>query len=180
MGCFKPLMAYGKTTVIQKVVDTVAEFVELVIVVIGDQGDQIHSLTDWGLKVCFVKNPDPARGMLSSVQIGAARVQAPYFFLVLGDQPHVPGTVYQKLLESSPAEARIPTFSGQSGHPLLLSSAVKQKIISKQVDDPQITLRTILKGVQQHLVEVAEDAILYDMDTRQQYDDIVQKYSREC
>jgi molybdenum cofactor cytidylyltransferase len=71
-------------------------------------------------------NPDPSRGIASSLRVGLAAVApgAPSALILLGDQPRVAGTVIQALLSAVvPAGKSIvaPRYSGRAGpNPLLL------------------------------------------------------------
>ncbi|MDD5765834.1 MAG: NTP transferase domain-containing protein, partial [Candidatus Marinimicrobia bacterium] len=140
-----------------------------VIVAVGFRAQDIVNLKHWDERVVFVENKQYAKGMFSSVKVGAAQVKAPRFFIVLGDQPQIPLVVYQQLLSAKSADVVQPAFLGKHGHPILLSENVRQAILAADENDPAINLKTVLEPFRKRLVEVSEPGILVDMDTPEDY-----------
>lgn len=80
-----------------------------------------------GFRIERLINPDPARGMFSSIQV-AARWQGwkpslTHFLISLGDQPHVRESTWRRLLEAGaghPDRICQPARSGRPRHPVLM------------------------------------------------------------
>jgi CTP:molybdopterin cytidylyltransferase MocA len=86
--------------------------------------------------------------------------------------PGVPVAVYRVLLEWSERlgsdfpYALIPKFGGKKGHPLLLHSAMRERILHAE---PSETMREVLAEVPTMIVPVTEPGILQDIDTAADY-----------
>jgi molybdenum cofactor cytidylyltransferase len=115
--------------------------------------------------VTFAHNPEPDRGMLSSLQTGLAvalrhaELDAVLFSLV--DHPRVrPETI--RLIAALPlAGARRPVFEGRGGHPVAISAALARELVSAPLT---ATLRELLVG---KLTDVTVDdpGVVEDIDT---------------
>lgn len=118
-------------------------------------------------------NPRYPEGMLTSVQAGvaAAPPETEWFLIALGDQPSLqPATVERLLAEALPQRPAIlvPSYAGRRGHPLLLHASYRDEIGSL---DGAVGLRELLRrhpDAVRH-VELAEEGVLYDMDTPEDY-----------
>ena len=112
--------------VLQHVLDRVAEArLDEVIVVLGDDADEVEQAIDWR-RERRVRNPDPGRGLSSSVRIGIEALDGKVerALIVLGDQPKVSGEAIRALIEAPPDAARpvvVPVYPGHGGrNPVLL------------------------------------------------------------
>jgi molybdenum cofactor cytidylyltransferase len=170
-GRFKMSLALGDRTVIQRAVESMLPFAQRIHVVVGWQADRIAQLLEGYDRVATVLNPEYPRGMFTSVQIGVMRIKAPRFFLLPGDMAMVSGRVYGALLAKQGAVV-IPTFGKRRGHPVLISQA----LIPEIRDAPEgTTLRDVIRNHEAVLVEVDDQAILYDIDTPEDYEAALQR-----
>ena len=138
-----------------------------VVVVVGPpHGDRIRATFP---AITTVWNPQPARGMLSSVQVGlaalASDVEAALVWPV--DIPFVSaGTVRALVVHSGTIV--VPVHNDRGGHPLRLSRARFAEVLAL---DPARGLKALLAA---HAAEVtrlsvADQAILVDVDTPDDY-----------
>ena len=137
-----------------------------VIVVAGFRAVEILRLFQGKPRVEVAVNPNFERGMLSSVQCGAAAVRTPRFFLALADMPMVSPDTYRLLLQAPPADAVIPKYRGKKGHPLLLTGAVARAAAAAARGE---TLRDVLAGFATLLLPVEDPHVLNDVDTDRDY-----------
>ncbi|MGN6309061.1 MAG: NTP transferase domain-containing protein [Xanthobacteraceae bacterium] len=97
-----------------------------VIVVTGHQADEVEKALK-GLDVTFVRNPDFASGLASSVKTGisAVPVEAAGAMVCLGDMPLIDARLIDKLIGAfSPERGSlivVPTCDGRRGNPVLWS-----------------------------------------------------------
>jgi molybdenum cofactor cytidylyltransferase len=105
--------------------------------------------------------------MFSSVRAGVAEVHAASFLLLPGDLPLVGPAVYQQLL-ATPGGIVVPAFRGRRGHPVLFRGAEHRDAILAQ--PPGATLRDYVEISGSVTVDVADEAILMDLDTPADYD----------
>ena len=93
---------------------------------------EIAELGRPGVKIVF--NPDPDRGMFSSIQIGLAAAEGEPIVVLPGDMPYVqPATVTRLLAEFAHAPGAVaPQFEGRHGHPLALPVLARRAILQAE------------------------------------------------
>lgn len=173
-GQYKMTLPLGDRTVIEHTLAGMAEVVERIYVVIGHQAKRLRELLAGRPRVELVMNEDYQSGMFSSVKAGIARVRAERFFLLPGDHPLVEANVYRALLRSD-GEIVIPTFQGRKGHPVLLRSGLIPEILAQP---PDATLRDYIARKGHVTVEVADEGILLDIDTLDDYHALVARWTQ--
>lgn len=140
-----------------------------VVVVVGPDAEELRarvpSLTDSRVRV--VVNPDPSRGMFSSVQAGVASVDwADAYVIVPADMPYVKPATVQALAEQYACSSGIvsPRYRGKRGHPVFVPRALRDEILR---EDPRSNLHEVLKRHQNERVDFdVEDAgVVRDVDT---------------
>ena len=116
-------------------------------------------------RVWPVVNPDPSRGMFSSLQAGMAEAQGDALVVLPADMPFVQGATVRLLLETFAEKSAIvsPRFNGKRGHPVVLPPSLRDEI---RAADPALTLHDILKRHQDQRVDIAVDdqGVLRDVD----------------
>lgn len=176
MGRFKPLLPLGDNTVLERSVHLFrGAGIQDIEVVVGYRSDElIPLLRKLGAK--WTVNESFQEGMFSSIQAGVNSMEASKkaFFLLPVDIPLVRRSTVTDLLQSlakCDADVLYPCFLGKRGHPPLISATLRSDILSW---DKEGGLRECL---QQHQgrsvnVEVADEHVLLDMDSEEQYEDI--------
>ncbi len=170
MGCFKPLLPLGGTTVLERVITLFREAgIPDIRVVLGYRAEELMPLLNRA-EVPFVLNEEFAAGMFSSVLKGFESLRqssVDLFFLLPVDIPLVrPWTLRQLLRAFSPGATKVlyPAFLGKRGHPPLITMEVADQITRMEGAG-------CLKGALQRFeaqaiqVEMPDEHILSDMDT---------------
>ena len=128
-GGGKLLATIGGRPMLQHVLDAMADAgVGEVVVVLGDDAAAIDGASAWRGEHRVV-NPDPGRGLASSLQVGfeAVPATAKAVLVAVGDQPLVSGAVIEALLDGKADAARpvaMPTYDDERGrNPVLLRRA---------------------------------------------------------
>src|SRR5260370_42384344 len=105
MGTPKALLLIENETFLDRMIRLFAEVCDPVIVVLGQNAEQIRSGIQRASQVMFVVNPDPERGMLSSLQCGfealPAAADAVMFMPV--DHPGIQAATLQQLAAAIPS-----------------------------------------------------------------------------
>ncbi|HVR89354.1 MAG TPA: nucleotidyltransferase family protein [Candidatus Limnocylindria bacterium] len=138
-----------------------------VIVVLGPGSDEltrdVNALSD--PRVWSTVNPDPERGMFSSLQTGMAEAEGDALLVLPGDMPFVESATVAILLAAYAKRAAIvsPRYHGKRGHPVVLPPALRDEI---RAADPAMTLHDILK---RHAdlrmdVDVSDRGVVRDVD----------------
>jgi molybdenum cofactor cytidylyltransferase len=177
MDTWKMTLPWGQSTIIEHSVRTALVVCTRVVLVVGYRAEQLIDIFGEWPQVEVVRNERYESGMFSSVQRAAQAAGEHAFFLALADMPGVSAAVYERLLEwsmkltpvfspSRSAYAVIPKFRGKKGHPLLLSSQMRDKILQT---DAGKTLRDVLAEVPTMVVPVQQQAVLQDIDTPADY-----------
>lgn len=141
---------------------------EQVVVVLGHEAERVRAaLAD--LPVVFVRNPDYAEGMGTSVAIGARMVPSGHAALVcLGDMPGVTASVMRALADAgaSGVAACRPVHGGRPGNPVWWAPEQIAALRGLSGDEGA---RALLAGLreQERLCEVPVEApgVLWDVDT---------------
>jgi molybdenum cofactor cytidylyltransferase len=205
MGTLKPLLQFGSGSVIGQVVRSLSDSpVESILVVVGHRGREIaehlaqtsHSrlqmAEEWAALtgarrltsgISIVPNPDYARGMLTSVQAGIAAADpgTRLFLIALADQPSIPSELIAHLIavfEERRPGLLIPNFNGRRGHPLLIDARYREEIAAL---DAEVGLRELLQRHPDDIFHLPVDveAIIRDMDTREEYEAEIQRWQAE-
>jgi molybdenum cofactor cytidylyltransferase len=128
-GGGKLLATLGGRPVLQHVLDRLARAgLTDVVVVVGRDADRLEAEIAWRTER-RVRNPDPGRGLSSSVQIGIAALDADVdeALIALGDQPRIPTRAIRALLDAGGASSRpilVPVYETDAGrNPVLLRRA---------------------------------------------------------
>jgi len=123
---------------------------------------------------CIV-NPNPSRGMFSSIQCAARWVgwnpHLTHWAIALGDQPHIQAATLQALVEfaaRNPANICQPAFGGRARHPVIVPQ-VGWKELAASEDE---TLRHFLnaRSGNVRLLTVDDPGVALDLDKPTDYE----------
>ena len=142
-----------------------------VIVVTGHQAELVEQALE-GLNVKFVRNPDFAGGLASSVKAGIAAVseQADGALICLGDMPLIHAELIDRLIEAfAPDRGNlivVPSAEGRRGNPVLWSRRFFSELMTL---DGDIGARHLLSKHGEAVAEVPVegDSAFLDIDTPQ-------------
>ncbi|MFD6439246.1 NTP transferase domain-containing protein [Peribacillus sp. NPDC060186] len=167
-----PMGQMGQKSVLEQTISKFEGLCSRVIVVAGFQAEiiqeeiaKIISKNAYSFQIKFVYNENFNQGMFHSIQKGCNEVNAPTFFITPGDCPLVKKETVQ-LLAKYKGNVVIPSFDYKGGHPIKLSSEVKQKILET---NPESNLRVVLGGYEKQYMNVDDAGVLMDVDTPEDY-----------
>lgn len=142
-GSPKALATVAGRPMLQHVVDAAAAApLDPIIVVLGHAAAAIEAAIDWRHVVRLV-NPDPDRGLASSLRLGleaasAARPPVDAVVILLGDQPRVRPDVITRLFELGVTDERpiaVVRYEGGGGpNPVLLARAAFGRVAELEGD----------------------------------------------
>ena len=140
-----------------------------VIVVTGYAEDDVRHALE-GMPVTFVRNPDFADGISTSVRAGIAAVPAQIeaALILLADMPRVSGPLIDSLIDAyvanPTARAVVPMIEGRRGNPVLLSRKVFGAVASLSGD---VGAKPLLQAAGKDVIEVpmTDTAAAFDVDT---------------
>ena len=173
MQRFKPLLPLGGQSVLQRVVTLYRQAgVTDILIVTGYQSTRIAAALV-GQPVQIIRNPNPEKGMFSSVRAGlnALSTKTRVFFIHPADIPLVrPHTLAMLMaaFKTNPSPVTYPVYDGQQGHPPLIRTDIKAAILSH---GGKGGLRTVLARYDARAqgVPVADKGVLLDLDTAQDF-----------
>jgi molybdenum cofactor cytidylyltransferase len=176
---FKMTLPLEKKTILEHTVSKFEGLCSRIIVVAGFKAElikeeiaKISSKNAYSFQIKFVYNEDFNQGMFSSIQKGCKEVNAPTFFITPGDCPLVKKETVQLIAEQK-GNVIIPSFNHRGGHPIKLSSEVKQKILETH---PESNLRAVLGGYEKKYMNVDDPGVLMDVDTQEDYQKVIDYY----
>jgi molybdenum cofactor cytidylyltransferase len=179
MGRPKLLLPYGTSTIVGSLASALRAGGASPVVVVAAAGDT--ELQEWarGFGAMLAINPDPDRGMLSSIREGLAALggtdrlarRGEVVLVAPADLPALrPGTVAELLWRRAAAGAplAVPTFQGQRGHPLAIAPDLLPEIDTL---DPAIGLKQLLERHAAAVLEIPVDdpGAVRDVDTPEDY-----------
>ena len=177
MGTPKALLQLNGETFLDRLIRSFSEVGITHIVVLGHQAEQIRSGIQRGAGVQFAVNPDPERGMLSSLQCGLEAVppEAEAVMFTPVDHPNLESSTLEKLIShfnAEGAQVTIPTFQGKHGHPVLTARALIGELLAlpttAQASDVIHRYRS-----QTAYISVDDSAVTTDIDDRAAYAELL-------
>jgi molybdenum cofactor cytidylyltransferase len=173
MGTPKQLLPWGKTIILQQVIENAdTSHLGQVLVVLGHRADEIAGKITASSKTRILVNHDYRDGMSSSIKCGIqnAHANAEAFMLLLGDQPFISADIIDKLIDTYRAGRHgivIPVYAGRRGHPVLLDLRYGEELLS--IHDQGA--REVIHKHARDIFEVCVDSpnVLNDIDTPQDY-----------
>jgi molybdenum cofactor cytidylyltransferase len=173
MGRSKLLLPFRDGTILGSLIKALRQGGISEIVLVVAPGDE--ALRAWGAEagVRVAVNPEPERGMLSTILEGIAEAGDKEPLVVCpADLPALlPSTVRKVLAESSPLA--VPAYLGRRGHPLVISPELIPEIWTLDLD---VGLRELLERHPERLriVEVDDPGCVRDVDTPEDYQALVE------
>ena len=171
MGTIKALLPLHGETLLSRIVRLGrAAGAERLVVVLGPpHGERIAAALPPGVTVAW--NPDPSRGMLSSVQAALPGLFGPAeqgrgALLWPVDVPLVALASVQRLLAADPTQLAAPCHGERGGHPLWLPAALFPEVLALPAT---ASLRTLRARHPLTRVAVDDPGVLRDLDTPEDY-----------
>jgi molybdenum cofactor cytidylyltransferase len=180
MGRPKALLAVGTLQALEVLLttDRAAGHGPALVVVAAPHGSEVAAVARAaGARVVW--NPDPGRGMFSSVQLAIR--QAPPGAMMIWPVDHAlvrPSTVTaltRALPRSAQAAAVVPVHGGRAGHPVLVTPELREQI---EAAAPGETLRQVLHRATRVEVRVDDPLVLLDANTPADWEEAVRLHQQ--
>lgn len=174
MGALKPLLPFGRNTVLSACVALFrSQGIERIVVVTGKRGDEVAEVAR-ASGAEPVHNQNFEQGMYSSIVAGVRALpgDADAFFVLPGDIPLVRGETVARLMrtfEATRPAVLYPRFRGERGHPPLIARSVIPEILTH---DGTGGLRTVLERFETGAtdLDVADGGVGHDLDHPADYE----------
>jgi molybdenum cofactor cytidylyltransferase len=181
MGTPKALLQFHEETFLDRLIRVFSVVCDPIIVVVGEHAHQIRAGIQRGRDVLFAQNPDPDRGMLSSLQCGLTLVPpdavAAMFLPV--DHPNLELSTIETLaarFRSDGARVTVPTYAGEHGHPVCLARPLIAELLAlaPEAKASDVIHRHVARTV---YVPVSDPAVVTDVDDPAAYADLLARHS---
>lgn len=173
-GTFKMTLTIGEKTVVERSIEGMYEICSRIIVVGGHKIELLRKILANYQKVELILNENYAKGMFTSVKAGALNVRASRFFILPGDCPLVGRAVYEKMIATN-AGIVIPSFEGRNGHPVMMQKSYIPALLN---EPDESNLKSFIRRCGYKIVKVDDEGIIIDIDTIEDYYNIVKRYER--
>jgi molybdenum cofactor cytidylyltransferase len=180
MGTPKALLRFRDETFLDRLIRVFGGVCDPIVVVVGEHADQIRSGIERGGDVLFAVNPDPERGMLSSLQCGLALVpkQAAAAMFLPVDHPNIEQSTIETLAARSRrdrAPVTVPTYLGEHGHPVCIARPLIDELLALPADAKASDV--IHRHVGQTVyVPVSDPAVVTDVDDPAAYAELLARH----
>lgn len=174
MGAFKPLLPFGKKTVVEACVETLlAGGASRVSVVAGQRATELEAVLSKFESVSVRLNLDAESEMGASIARGIEAVSdgAEAVLVALADHPAVPSSVVSELIETRRREGArlvVPTWEGRGGHPVLIDLRFREELLDLPSEGG---LRAFFEARRAEVLRlpVSSPYVARDMDTPEEY-----------
>lgn len=168
MGSPKALLEFRGETFLDRLTRKLAPHCTPVIVVLGHAAGLIRAAAQ--LPAHFIVNPDYPLGMLTSLQCGLRALphDSAHAIFTLVDHPDPAESTLTSVLTASEAPVVIPRFAGCKGHPVRLSRAVIDELLSlpPTAKPTDVLYRHLPATI---FLDLDDAGIVDDIDDRQAY-----------
>lgn len=187
-GTNKMLLPLGEKPVLRYLAETILSATRPLIIVTGSVQAEFRRILEGLPEVIFTHNADWQRGMVSSAQTGIRTMleagDFTGFFLHHGDIPFVTDQAFSVLASEFHARqsqgvketALVSAFHGRNGHPVLFPASYASAIL--RLGDGE-RLKSVLLEHGSVSVETGCEGVLEDMDTKEDYEALREKYLPE-
>jgi molybdenum cofactor cytidylyltransferase len=175
MGQPKLLMPWGKSSIVGHLIEQWGLVGAKQIVVVRSSGDtgmnaELNRLNF--AETSRVLNPNPERGMFSSIQCAAVwqgwQPELTHWAIVLGDQPHLRPETLRTILDfsaSNPGKVCQPRKDGHRYHPVMLPNNAFEQLGSSMAAN----LKEYLASRETAYCEMADPGLELDIDRPEDY-----------
>jgi molybdenum cofactor cytidylyltransferase len=142
------------------------------VVVVVAPGVSLPSVTLLGdHRFRIVTNPDPSRGMFSSIQSGLAAATGDPILVLPADMPFVrPATVAALVTACVQAHsAVVPVHAGRRGHPVAMPGRLRDPLLSAEAT-ASLKDALALLGVSPQAIAVEDPGVVRDVDRKEDLD----------
>ena len=175
MGTPKALLNFQGETFLDRLIRLFSAVSSPVIVVLGHHAEPIRASIARASQATFVVNPDPERGMLSSLQCGLIAVprdsEAVIFTPV--DHPNVRESTLLMLASEFQPPVTVPEYAGAHGHPVCISRALAAELLRLPSSEQASDVIHRYKA-QTSYIEVNDRGVVTDVDDREAYMELLQ------
>ncbi|MBY6196321.1 molybdenum cofactor cytidylyltransferase [Vibrio hangzhouensis] len=170
MGCWKLMLPYNSSTILEQSIRNALSFCSRVILVVGHREEElIRQYSHWD-NVTVIRNKNYKNGMFSSIQTGIHEVNTEYFFICHGDMPCVSGLIYQSLYHHRFNGTVFPGNKLRTGHPVLIHKATFDHLY--RMNEAK-SMKSILQQGQVRYLSLTDPSIYLDVDTPEAYEALV-------
>ncbi|MGI6218052.1 MAG: nucleotidyltransferase family protein [Coriobacteriales bacterium] len=171
MGDFKPMLPLGKSTIVRVLIESCIDSgAETIVLVTGRDAEKLEEhVADYPVKC--VRNPHyETTPMSQSVRIGLEALPNDCERVLFSpvDVPLWLPSTARKLLASDSSIA-VPTCNGRRGHPLMLDASIIPDLLDN-LEPGGLKAALEKVGVPIDFIDVEDEGCLYDADTPEQYE----------
>jgi len=160
----KLLLEVDRKPLICHTINTISPFVDRVVVVTGKYHDELSKVIT-NAEIVF--NSEHEQGMFSSVLTGIRSAIGNNVLLIPGDITNVSEASVRALLNGTKA-IRIPSFNGETGHPVYLSKEMVDELVKEPIDS-RLCDFIARHNNETEIIEVNDKFINFDVDTIEDY-----------
>jgi molybdenum cofactor cytidylyltransferase len=183
MGRLKPLLPFAGKTFLEQIVSEVGQSgVVNYKIILGHHSPEILTRLPQFQEACLI-NPTYEQGQLSSLQAGLrAIMDAPVdgVLVCLVDHPLINHHIIDHIIREFSTHENpivIPSFNHRRGHPVIFGRELFEEILTAPIEQGAMAIVRKYQDSILH-VEVDDEGILTDVDTEEDYRQLLLKYEQ--
>ena len=170
IGKDKMLLPLRKKTVVECTVEPFLSLADEIIIVTGKNNEELINLFKNIEKIKLIHNQRDDSEMIDSLKLGLSEAHGEIIFITPGDYPVVKRDTIE-IMSKLEYDSIIPSHNGRKGHPIIISSEMKKLVLEREYE----SLRDFLKEIDYFIFETSDIGILKDVDTLEDYYEILKR-----
>lgn len=180
MGEFKPLLKVGNLSMIERIITNFQQAeVHPIVVVTGYQRKELEKKISHLGVICISNEKYASTEMFDSAKLGFEFIKdkCERTFFTPADIPLFTKDTVIKLMESTAPIVK-PSYGGAGGHPIIITCCLIEQLL--EVGGNEGLRKALSKWDEQmELVEVEDEGILFDADTKEEFHWLIKKHNQQ-
>lgn len=180
INTFKPMLKIGSITMVHRIISTLQQAgVSPIVIITGNQGEILEKHVASKNVICLRNEYYESTEMFDSAKIGLKYLEdkCEQIIFTTVDIPLYTKNTVIELINSS-GDLVLPCYQNKSGHPIRIKNTLIAEILKYEGNEG-------LKGAckratnAKSLVEVDDRGILFDVDTKEDFDDLLEWHNKQ-
>lgn len=180
MNTFKPMLKIGSISMVHRIISTLQQAgVYPIVLITGNQGELLEKHVASKNVICLRNEDYENTEMFDSAKIGFQYLEdkCDQVIFTTVDIPLYTKNTVERLINAG-GKLTLPTYKNKTGHPVLINNSIIPDIL-KYKGNEGLKGACMEASCQKTLVEVDDRGILFDADTKEDYEDLLKWHNSQ-